>query len=295
VPSGLVTRVLAGFFDVTDGDQMIRCKARGVLRKRGLTILVGDQVVYQVTGTKDDAKEGIVDDVLPRVSELVRPPVANVSKALLVFSITNPEFSRYLLDKALVVVAAAGLSCTIVLTKCDLVSTSEIDTLCGPYQAAGIEIIPVSTRTHWGTEAVRRAITGHVTVFVGPSGAGKSSLANELSPALGLRMGEVSEKVGRGKHTTRHTELFRLDEDTYVADTAGFSQLLVEVDSADLRRYFPEFVNYGGDCSYRSCMHQDESGCAIKQGVDNGNLSAARYASYLTLYEEIRNREANRY
>lgn len=293
MPNGLVTRVLAGFYDVTDASakQMTRCRARGVFRKRGVTILVGDRVVYRTTS----GAQGVIDDVLPRVTQLVRPPVANITKALLVFSIAHPEFQRYLLDKTLVVVAAAGLECAVALTKTDLASADEISELRAAYDVANIELIATSTQTGVGVEAVRDAITNHVTVFVGPSGTGKSSLANMLSPELGLRMGEISEKMGRGKHTTRHTELFQLAPDTYIADTAGFSQLQVDVKSVDLRRYFPEFGRYEVDCPYRSCQHIDEETCAIKQSVADGHLAATRYDSYRTLYEEIRHREATKY
>ncbi|MCL6453025.1 MAG: ribosome small subunit-dependent GTPase A [Alicyclobacillus sp.] len=291
MPTGVVVRVLAGFYDVADGEVQITCRARGLLRKRGLKILVGDRVAYRETG----AGEGVVEDVLPRVSELTRPPVANVTMAVLVFSIAQPDFQRYLLDKALVATAAAGVLQTIALTKCDLVDDAVVDETCHPYRQAGIEIIPVSVRTGRGVDAVKAAVSGHVAVFVGPSGAGKSSLGNAFAPELGLRMGEVSEKIGRGRHTTRHTELFQVAPGTFIADAAGFSQLQVEVDSTDLRRYFPEFGAFDPACAYRGCLHIEEDACAVKQAAVDGRLAASRYDSYRLLYQEIRRREVSRY
>lgn len=291
MPNGVVTRVLAGFFDVTDDTLMYRCRARGILKKKGVHILVGDRVLYAVTGTN----EGIIDDVLPRTSELVRPPVANVTHALLVFSVANPQFQSYLLDKALVVTAAAGLAQTVVLTKADLLSETELRELRAPYDAAGLHVLAVSLVDGRGVEDVRKAIHGHVSVFVGPSGVGKSSLGNALSPDLGLKMGELSEKLGRGKHTTRHTELFQVDTDTYVADAAGFSQLRVELPSTELRRYFPDFSKWIENCPYRGCLHMDEEDCGVKRAVEEGVLDKGRYESYRGLYEEVRHKEETMY
>jgi ribosome biogenesis GTPase / thiamine phosphate phosphatase len=288
---GVVTRVLAGFFDVTDGNDTYRCRARGVFRKRKTTVLVGDRVVYQDTGRS----EGWIEEVLPRQTELVRPPIANVSQAVLVFSAVNPEFQSYLLDKALVVVSHAGLEELIVITKVDLVSSAVLADLISPYVAAGYRIIPISTKDQTGVTDVRSALKGHTSVFVGPSGVGKSSLGNALSPELGLKMGEISEKMGRGKHTTRHTELFMIDRDTYVADAAGFSQLQVDVPSVDLRLYFPEFFLFAKDCPYRGCLHFDEEECAVKQAVQMNQIASSRYESYCQLYDEVHHREETKY
>ena len=288
---GVVTRVLAGFFDVAAGNEVYRCRARGVFRKRKTTVLVGDRVVYQATGPS----EGWIEEVLPRQTELVRPPIANVSQAVLVFSAVNPEFQSYLLDKALVVVSEAQLEKLIVISKMDLVSPSALDALIAPYLKADYQVIPVSTKTGTGVSKVKSALQGHTSVFVGPSGVGKSSLGNALSPALGLKMGEISTKMGRGKHTTRHTELFLIDTDTYVADAAGFSQLQVDVRSEDLRLFFPEFALFSLDCPYRGCLHVEEEECGVKQAVRMNQISALRYENYCQLYDEVRHREETRY
>jgi ribosome biogenesis GTPase / thiamine phosphate phosphatase len=288
---GLVTRILSGFYDVSNENGMRRCRARGVFRKRGIHILVGDRVTIEEIGLH----EGIVTGVLERSSELVRPPVANVNMAVLVFSITEPPFHQYLLDAALVSVAVAGLSPLIVVTKCDLSTPHEVDRTIAPYHTAGYACIPISVLTEIGIEEVRHAIHGRVSVFVGPSGAGKSTLGNRLSPELGLKMGQVSEKLGRGKHTTRHVELFEIDADTYVVDAPGFSQLEIDVDSGDLWRYFPEFLEPSNDCEYRGCRHLEESDCGIKHAVEMSMVAEERYNSYKALYQDVRHREETRY
>ncbi len=288
---GVVTRVLAGFFDVTDGGQVTRCRARGVFRKRNITVLVGDRVQYQATGSN----EGWIEEVLPRQSELVRPPVANVTQAVLVFSAGNPAFQPYLLDKSLVVVSQAGLEVLIAISKVDLVPAARVEEIVTPYRVAGYRVLPMSVKEPTAVDLLKGELKGHTSVFVGPSGVGKSSLGNALSPSLGLKMGEISEKMGRGKHTTRHTELFFIEDDTYVADAAGFSQLQVEIPSSQLRLYFPEFEAFSGDCPYRGCLHIDEGDCAVKAAVESAQLSPSRYQSYQQLYDEVRHREETRY
>lgn len=291
MPEGLVTRILAGFYDVSNERGMRRCRARGVFRKRGIHMLVGDRVTYDEIGLH----EGIVTSVFDRTSELSRPPVANVNQALLVFSISTPAFHHFLLDSALVTVALAGLNPVIVVTKCDLATDEEVQSTITPYILAGYPCIPMSTFTGIGLSEVRKAIRGYVSVLVGPSGAGKSSLGNELSPELGLKMGQVSEKLGRGKHTTRHVELFEIEAGTYVADTPGFSLLEVDVKSSDLKRYFPDFIDPSHDCAYRGCRHMEESSCGVKSAVEQGSVAPERYNSYRTMYQEVSHREETRY
>ncbi|MCF8564420.1 ribosome small subunit-dependent GTPase A [Alicyclobacillus tolerans] len=291
MPEGIVTRVVANFFDVTDGREMRRCQARGVFRKRKTKVLVGDRVTYDPIGSA----EGIVTEVLPRKTELVRPPVANVDQALLVFSLVSPDFLPGLLDRLLVSVAHAGLSAAIVLTKCDLADAQTVSDKMDPYRKAGYPVFAVVSPQQQGLDAVRAALAGKVTVFAGPSGAGKSTLANALSPELGVKMGEVSEKVGRGKHTTRHVELFELEPNTFIVDAPGFSQLEVQVDSQDLRLYFPEFSEWTQGCLYRSCLHVQEDQCAVKEAVEKRQVSRDRYESYCEMYAHIRQKEENKY
>jgi ribosome biogenesis GTPase / thiamine phosphate phosphatase len=291
VPEGVVIRALSGFYDVADGDTVRRCRARGVFRKRGITVLVGDNVQFDPIGLH----EGVVTDVLPRRTELVRPPIANVDLALLVFSLKSPTFHTHLLDRAIVSVLSARIEPVVVVSKCDLGDAAEVEDAARPYRAAGYRVIPVSVNTGAGVAAIREAIQGHISVFVGPSGAGKSSLGNALNPELGLRMGEVSAKLGRGRHTTRHVELFQLAPDTYVADAPGFSQLEVCVPAAELKNYFVDFRAAAERCAYRGCLHMEEVDCGVRAAVESGTIANSRYESYRSLYEELRYKEENRY
>ena len=291
MPEGLVIRALSGFYDVVDGDGTRRCRARGVFRKRGITVLVGDRVLYDPVGLT----EGVVHSVLDRRTELVRPPVANVDQALLVFSLHSPEFHPSLLDRALVATDSAGINPIIVITKCDLGTSDEVDTAATSYRQAGYTVLPVSSVQNDGLHLLHDLVRGQITVFIGPSGVGKSTLGNALSPELGLRMGAVSEKIQQGRHTTRHVELYQLDPETYVVDAPGFSQLEITLASTDLRLYFPEFRTPMEACMYRGCLHVEETDCGVKAAVDAGTVAAARYKSYRQLYLELRHKELTRF
>jgi ribosome biogenesis GTPase len=291
MPEGRVIRAVSAIFDVTDGSGVRRCRARGVFRKRGVTLMVGDIVRFEPVG----GAEGVITEVLPRKTELVRPPIANVDQALCVFSVYTPDFHPRLLDRLLVCVQAAKLRPVIVVTKCDLADPAYVDTLTSPYERAGYDVVRVSVVRNEGVDAVRACLTGHVSVFAGPSGAGKSSLANALSPELGLKMGDVSRKLGRGRHTTRHVELFELAPDTWIADAPGFSQLEVPVKPDMLRQFFPDIRRHGEACKYDDCLHLDETDCAVKQAVRGGELPESRYDSYRSLLLELMEKEEHRY
>ncbi|MCL6445684.1 MAG: ribosome small subunit-dependent GTPase A [Alicyclobacillus sp.] len=288
---GVVTKAVAGFYTVRCADGIRQCRARGVFRKRGVTILVGDRVQVEPIGSQ----EGVVAEVLPRRTELIRPPVANVDQALLVSSVKAPDFQGGLLDRLLVQAQAAGLRCVVVLTKCDLAEDDLVHRIAAPYVAAGYPVLCTAAKRGDGIADVRALLTGNISVLAGASGVGKSTLANALSPDLGLKMGEISEKLGRGKHTTRHVELFALDSETYIVDAPGFSQLEVQVPSRELRIYFPEFATAAAQCAYRGCLHLDEADCGVKQAVSDGTISPLRYDSYVNLMQEILDREARKY
>lgn len=288
---GVVTKAVAGFYAVRCADGIRQCRARGVFRKRGVTILVGDRVQVEPIGSQ----EGVVAEVLPRRTELIRPPVANVDQALLVSSVKAPDFQGGLLDRLLVQAQAAGLRCVVVLTKCDLAEDDLVHRIAAPYVAAGYPVLCTAAKRGDGIADVRALLTGNISVLAGASGVGKSTLANALSPDLGLKMGEISEKLGRGKHTTRHVELFALDSETYIVDAPGFSQLEVQVPSRELRIYFPEFATAAAQCAYRGCLHLDEADCGVKQAVSDGTISPLRYDSYVNLMQEILDREARKY
>lgn len=291
MPEGRVTGARGGFFDVMDGHETRRCRARGVFKKRGVTILVGDYVSYEPVGMT----EGVITEVFLRQSQLIRPPIANVNQVLLVFSLVTPDFNGYLLDRLLVAVQVAGIAPIIVLSKADLASEEQRKHIQSIYTQIGYEVVFVATKLDIGVEKVRQLLHGHITVFAGPSGAGKSTLANAIAPKLDLKMGEVSDKLGTGKHTTRHVELHPLDEQTWVADAPGFSQMDVTVSSRDLRGYFSEIKIRQAQCAYRDCLHMDEEDCAVKRDVLEGKIDKSRYGSYQMIFQEIREREENQY
>ncbi|MCL6632118.1 MAG: ribosome small subunit-dependent GTPase A [Alicyclobacillus herbarius] len=288
---GLVVKGTGGFFDVAQGTQLWRCRARGVFRKRGVTVLVGDHVRFHETGPG----EGLITEVLPRQTELVRPPIANADQALLVFSIKSPDFHPGLLDRTLIAVSAAGLRPILVVSKVDLADHETVRQAVAPYEGAGYPVYPVAPLYRQGIDALVKELTGHITVFAGPSGVGKSSLANAIDPELGLKMGQISDKLKRGRHTTRHVELFRIAEGTFIADAPGFSQLQIDVPATELRYFFPEFPAFAEDCAYRGCLHIEEEQCGVKRAVQTGALVTSRYEDYRQIYFELRQKEARRY
>lgn len=289
MPEGIVTRAINGFFDVADESGTRLCRARGVFRKKGITVLVGDRVEYDPIGQKD----GVITEVHPRTNELIRPPIANIDQALIVFSFVSPDFHPNLVDRILVSVLEKRIHPVIILTKSDLASAQFIDNVVARYQTAGFHVIPVISLFQQGISEVREVITGKVNVMAGPSGAGKSTLANALSPELGLKMGEISEKLGRGKHTTRHVELFELGNNTYVADAPGFSQLELGLHPSELRNYYPEFQDF--ECPYRGCLHMEEAECAVKEAVADQRLANERYQTYVEILSELRVQEERKY
>nr|WP_242549781.1 ribosome small subunit-dependent GTPase A [Alicyclobacillus mali (ex Roth et al. 2021)] len=291
VREGRVIRAIGGFFDVFDDGHIRRCRARGVFKVKGTTVLVGDFVRYEPVG----AQEGIIREVLPRRTELVRPPIANVDHVVVACSFVTPDLSFYMLDKTLLQVSVAGVEPTIVFTKADLVEQAESDAAVDTYRRVGYEAVAVSVRQGEGLDRLRWRLKGHVTVLAGPSGAGKSTLANALAPGISFKTGEVSEKIGRGRQTTRHVELVRLDDATWLADAPGFSQLHVYVASREVKFHFREFLPWVQRCTYRDCLHLDEDGCSVKSAVEEGRIPASRYMSYKQLYEEAREQELNAY
>lgn len=288
---GRVIRAISGFFDVFDGHTERRCRARGVFRKQGVSVFVGDMVEYEPIGLH----EGIVTAVHPRTTKITRPPIANVDHVLVVFSFVTPDINLLMLDKTIVAAHLAGVQPTVVLTKRDLIREAEVADCQSIYERCGYDTFAIAAKLGDRVPDIRQRMQGHISVFAGPSGAGKSTLANALSPGLHLQTGAVSEKIGRGKQTTRHVELFRLDETTWLADAPGFSQLQLDVESRELRNYFPDFVESAARCPYRGCLHIDEGDCAVKVDVSAGRIVRSRYESYQQMYAEIRDREMSMY
>lgn len=291
--TGRIVKEIGGFYTVYDGQQLWQCRARGVFRKKGITPLVGDWVEFEPIGTG----EGVVTEVAPRQNALVRPPIANVEQAVLVFSLREPDFSALLTDKFLVHVERAGLNAFLVLTKVDLADAEEeIDAVRRLYEPAGYPVVATSTVTGRGLDEVAARLKDRVSVFAGQSGVGKSSLLNALIPDLNLPTGAISRKLGRGRHTTRHVELIRLPGGGFVADTPGFSQLdFFDISSQELASCFPEIRRAAEGCRFRGCLHVKEPDCAVRAAAESGEIPPSRYRHYLAFLTEIREREARRY
>ncbi len=280
--TGRILRSLSGFYEVQTPDGMFTCRGRGSLRKGGDSPLTGDMVEITVEHGK-----GMVEKILPRKNRFIRPAVANVD-ALVVFAANaNPVTDPFLIDRVAAIAGDQEVPVYICVNKCDLDPACDLVRI---YENAGFPVIRASAANGEGVEALRQLIEGKLVAFTGNTGVGKSSMLNALCPDLALATGEVSEKLGRGRHTTRHVELFSLGGDTYVADTPGFSSF--DTDQMDvllkenLQYAFPDFGPYFGQCQFHDCSHRQEPGCAIRQAVEEGKLERSRYDSYLRLYEK---------
>jgi len=279
---GRIVRSISGFYDVQTPDGVVTCRGRGVLRKEGSSPLTGDLVQITVEQGK-----GMVESILPRKNSFVRPAVANVD-ALVVFAANvNPVTEPFLIDRVAAIAGDQEVPVILCINKCDLDPGQDLTRI---YRNAGFSVICASAETGEGVEQLREMIRGKLTAFTGNSGVGKSSMLNRLCPQLALPTGEVSEKLGRGRHTTRHVELYCLEENTYVADTPGFSSF--DTDQMDvilkenLQYAFPDFGKYIGKCQFHDCSHRKEPGCAVAEAVSRGEVEKSRYDSYLRLYEK---------
>jgi len=293
MPEGMIIKALSGYYYVRpdEGGDPVQCRARGIFKKRGVSPLVGDRVKFSET----ENGEGIVDEILPRSTELVRPPVANVDLAVLVFSVVHPDLNLLLLDKFLVHTESAGLDALIVFTKFDAADgepdreriVESVDAARQLYESIGYGALVTSARRGEGIEELKRRLSGRISVFAGQSGVGKSSLLNALVPGLKLETSEISKKLGRGRHTTRHVELVPLPGGGYVADTPGFSQLdFAELGVDEIGSCFREFRELAEGCKFRGCTHVHEPGCAVLAAKERGEIAESRYANYLEFMTE---------
>ena len=292
--NGKIIKGIGGFYYVDTEKGLYECRARGIFRKNKITPLVGDRVSISVVD--EENKKGVVEEIEKRDTELVRPPIANVDKALIVFAIKNPAPNLSLLDRFIVLAEKENLEIVIVFTKVDLDADGELlEELKSIYEVSGYKVIPVSNKLKLNIDKIKEELKENTVVFAGPSGVGKSSLLNEVDKNFELKTGEVSDKIKRGKHTTRHAELLKLECGGMVADTPGFSSLtLDDTDESELKEYFIEFDKYD-DCRFGSrCIHENEPSCAVKEAVENGDISKKRYESYIQLLNEIRS-EKRRY
>ncbi|TKD71703.1 ribosome small subunit-dependent GTPase A [Pseudalkalibacillus hwajinpoensis] len=289
---GRIIKALSGFYYVQDeaNKEIYQCRGRGNFRKRKITPLVGDYVVYEAENKTD----GYVLEVNDRENELVRPPIANVDQAFLVFSATQPTFNTQLLDKFLVHIEASDIKAIICISKIDLVSASEENEIMAyaeNYREIGYDVLVSSAQSLSGVAEIEPYFQEKVTVFAGQSGVGKSSLLNAIKPELELDTNDISTHLGRGKHTTRHVELIPFGSGL-VADTPGFSSLDFRgIEADDLWLYFPEIREKSNECKFRACTHQAEPGCAVKEAVENEEIKAYRYDHYSSFFQEIKDQK----
>lgn len=286
---GKIIKGIAGFYYVHVPETGIfECKAKGIFRKEKVKPLVGDNVRMDVISLEE--KTGNVTDILPRENVLVRPAVANVDQALVIFAVDRPEPNFNLLDRFLVMMESQQVEVVVCFNKQDLAEEGELCQLAGIYQASGYRMVFASAAREEGILEIRRILEGRTTVVAGPSGVGKSSLINLLQPQARMETGAVSEKAGRGKHTTRHSELIHIEGQTYIMDTPGFSSMyLPKVEKEALKGYFREFEEYGEGCRFLGCSHIHEPDCKVKEALCQGKISSVRYENYVLLYEELKN------
>ena len=279
---GRIVKALSGFYDVDTPEGLLTCKARGRFRLDGTSPLVGDKVRCSV----DSSGIGRVDQVLPRKNWFIRPAVANIDALVFVAANVNPVTDPFLVDRVSVIAEDAGCELIVCINKSDL---DPGDRLYETFRLAGYPVLRTSAETGEGMEELRGLLRGRLCAFTGNSGVGKSSILNCLLPSLALETGEVSEKLGRGKHTTRHVQLFDLGGDTYIADTPGFASFEIEmmkiIPKEELQQDFRDFGPYLGQCRFQDCMHLKEPGCAVTEAVSRGEIADSRYRSYVRLFE----------
>ena len=288
---GKVIRGIAGFYYVHVVESAIyECKAKGVFRKEKIKPLVGDNVIIDVMDEQD--KEGNIIEILPRRNELVRPAVANVEQALVVFAAASPTPHFNLLDRFLIMMERKDIPVVLCFNKQDLVKEAQLNELHEVYQACGYTIIFTSALQEENIGEIQEVLRGKTTVIAGPSGVGKSSLINLLQDQVYMETGVISKKIERGKHTTRHAELIPIDDNSYIVDTPGFSSLFVDdFEREELKYYFKEFIPYTEACKFQGCNHIHEPRCGVKKAVEEGYIHQIRYNNYKDIYEELGNRK----
>ncbi|HBE09187.1 MAG TPA: ribosome small subunit-dependent GTPase A [Lachnospiraceae bacterium] len=287
---GKILKGIGGFYYVAaENDKIYECKAKGVFRNVGIKPLVGDDCLISII-SEDDCT-GNIEAISERRSELIRPAAANADQAVIIFALTNPEPSLGLLDRYLVMMADKDIDIIICFNKEDSADAERVSELKGIYDKAGFKVVTVSAHTGQGVDGLKKLLEGKTTILAGPSGVGKSSMMNAILPHANAVTGELSEKIKRGKNTTRHTELIRISHDTYIMDTPGFSSIFVQdMDGYSLRMSFPEIAACEGKCRFDGCNHINEPDCEVKAALERGEIAPSRYQSYVSIYEEIKNR-----
>lgn len=288
---GKIIKGIAGFYYVhIVGSGVYECKAKGIFRKENQKPLVGDDV--EIVVLDEESHTGNLEAILPRKNELIRPAVANVDQALVVFAVTKPKPHFHLLDRFLVMMEKQEIPVILCFNKKDLADQKEQDEIRDIYRACGYPVVFVSARMGENIDQIREMLEGKITTIAGPSGVGKSSLINLLSPEANMETGGISKKIDRGKHTTRHSELLAVDETSFIMDTPGFSSLYVnDMEKEEIKYYFREFSPYEGKCRFHGCDHIHEPDCAVKQAVEEGKIHKIRYQNYTEFYREIQEKK----
>ena len=285
---GKIIRGVGGFYYVhLPGDNIYECKARGAFRKDKIKPMVGDDCEIDIISEED--KTGNIISILKRHNSLIRPAVSNIDQAIIIFALSNPKPNYNLLDRFLITMSVQDIDTIICFNKSDLIDEAAAQEIKTIYEGCGCEVLLVSTYDGSNIDVLRSRLCGKTTALAGPSGVGKSSVVNAVNPSTDAKTGELSEKIQRGKHTTRHVELISIDDDTFILDTPGFSSLYIEdMEAEDLRHHYNEFREYEGSCRFNGCVHINEPDCAVKEAVAGGDISKLRYENYKLLYEELK-------
>lgn len=279
---------IAGFYYVhAPNDRVYECKAKGVFRNKKVKPLVGDDVEIDILD--EELGTGNIRKVLERRNQLIRPTVANVDQAVIIFAAAKPEPNFNLLDRFLVMMLRQNIPCVICFNKQDVAGNEQLRLLEETYVSCGYQVVFTSTVTGEGMDDFKRLLENKTTVLAGPSGVGKSSIINEIKPEAQMETGEISRKIERGRHTTRHSELFHVKNSTYIMDTPGFTSLYIEgMEKEELKEYFLEFEEYEPYCKFNGCIHINEPQCGVKAALGEGKISSIRYENYKFLYEELK-------
>lgn len=283
---GIIVKGIGGFYYVKTYSGIVESRARGIFREENKTPLVGDKVKIRI---RQEDNGGYIEEIYPRTTELIRPPVANVTQAVVVMSVKSPDINTWLLDKFIMMAENEGVDIVICFNKVDL-DMNSAKNLERVYNNIGYKTILTSTTENIGIDSLRDCLNNNISVFAGPSGVGKSSLINVINPNLNLITGDLSTKTKRGKHTTRHVELMEIENDSYILDTPGFSSLNLDFieDENQVRHYFKEIDKYGRECKFLSCIHDKEPKCMVKEMVKEGSIDESRYNNYLNIMEEVK-------
>jgi ribosome biogenesis GTPase len=281
---GIIIKAYNSYYYVQNDEKVTMCTLRGRFKKERFSLIVGDEVEYVL----DAAGKGVIEQILPRRSILKRPPVANVDQVVLTFAAVSPNINLQLMDRFVVLAEMSRLYTIICINKADLADIGELEKISNLYQTIGYPVFLLSAKTGLGIGGLKNVLYDKITVFAGPSGVGKSTILNTLEPGLSLVTGELSEKIKRGKHTTRFAQLLPITGGGLLVDTPGFSFTeFSDIKKAELTYYFRDLANIASQCKFNTCLHDKEPQCAVKRSVANGNISESRYKSYLEILDEI--------